>query len=390
MSSRGALPADGDTRGAAGDRQELDRLPAAIFGREEQARRIGRPGEAVHPAVHVFGQIDDASGGAFEQQQPPAIALVSGAELGAVGDVLAVGRILRRGVGARIDRHLDGRSARDRDHVEVGVGAGGGSLIRIPGVADLRSVGRDGVIVRTAERERRNVAIARRQVLRRGAGGRRHHQMRAALALPAIPAAVEQRRVDPRLHFALRFVVDAGFVAGVVGAIRIHFAGEHEILAVRREHDAAGFGRQAGHLRRDASVGVHDPDLRGAAAVGNESEAFGIRRPARALVGGAFVGELPRRPAIDRDGVDLLRLLVAVEVDALDRERDGAAVGRDLRIADARDLHQRLRVKGELLSGEERAQQESQDGDSSHIPDCNARVRMERFIKIEKGEYPPC
>ncbi len=67
------------------------------------------------------------------------------------------------------------------------------------------------------------------------------------------------------------------------------------------------------------------------------------------LVVGALGRDLPRQAAARRHQVDLLRLGVLREIDGLDGERDGLAVGRKLRLADPRDLQQRLHVEGLLL-----------------------------------------
>src|SRR6266404_2445302 len=97
--------------------------------------------------------------------------------LGAVGDVLAVGRIERRRVAGgivggdvlRLDGSgLDGRGARrstiHRDYPEIVVGGRGFNLVVVRGVADLLPVGREGIIVLSAEREHRSVVVAGRQV----------------------------------------------------------------------------------------------------------------------------------------------------------------------------------------------------------------------------------
>ena len=54
-------------------------------------------------------------------------------------------------------------------------------------------------------------------------------------------------------------------------------------------------------------------------------------------------------PPLDRDSVDLLRLGVLRQIDGLNGEGDGFAVGRELRLVDARDLEQGLYIEGLLL-----------------------------------------
>ena len=93
---------DGDARASAVEGDELNGLMAAILDGEEQTLRIGRPGEAVDGAVDGVGRNGQLSGRAFEDEETPAIALISGARLGTVGEILAVGRIQRRIVGAGI------------------------------------------------------------------------------------------------------------------------------------------------------------------------------------------------------------------------------------------------------------------------------------------------
>src|SRR5581483_5169805 len=138
------------------------------------------------------------------------------------------------------------------------------------GVADFFGVGRDGVIVRAAEREGRDIAIAGGEIFDRAARDVDHHQMGAALGLPFGPMAIEQRGVAAGFDLTAFFGVEAALVAGFVGAISENIAGEDELFAVGREEHAAGFGGEAGDLAGVRAVGVHDPDLRGAAAVRNE------------------------------------------------------------------------------------------------------------------------
>ena len=90
--------------------------------------------------------------------------------------------------------------------------------------------------------------VAWSQVLHRAAGDVDDHQMRAPFGLPLGPMAVEQRGVAARLHLVVFLGIQAGLVAGVVRAIGVHVAGEHQLLAIRREDHAAGFGGKVGDL----------------------------------------------------------------------------------------------------------------------------------------------
>ena len=79
---------------------ELNRLAAAVVRGEEERVGIRRPGEAVHPAVQVLGQIGDASGGALHAPSGASGRFRSPArDLRAPCEVLAVGRILRARIG---------------------------------------------------------------------------------------------------------------------------------------------------------------------------------------------------------------------------------------------------------------------------------------------------
>src|SRR6185312_4423161 len=69
---------------------ELNALASAIGRGEEQCVRLRRPGKAVHPPVEIFGQTRHAPGRTLDRHQPPAIALITGPQLRAPTDILAV------------------------------------------------------------------------------------------------------------------------------------------------------------------------------------------------------------------------------------------------------------------------------------------------------------
>ena len=333
------------------ERYQLDGLLAAVQRGEEQPGGIVLPGEAVDPAVQGFGEVGDLAGLPFEHQQAPAVAFVTGAELRAPGQVLAVGRIARAGIGAGGRGDLDRIAAFDGHHVQIRIGAGGRHGVGIHGVADFLAVGRNVVIVGAAERKRRNVDGARGQVPGRSAGHGDREQVAAPAGLPARPMAVEQFGVDARLHWTGLLGVEVLLVAGVIGAaFGIHLAGKQQVLAVGGEQHAVGFGGEVGGRFGIAAVRVHQPDLGASAAVGNVGDPAGIGRPARARIGRPFVGDLPRLAvALQRHRPDLRWLLVGRHVDGLHRERHPAPVGRDLRIGDPPQLHHGIEIERALL-----------------------------------------
>src|ERR1017187_8599833 len=122
--------------------------------------------------------------------------------------------------------------------------------------------------------------------------------MAAARGLPGGPVTVQQFGVNAGVNFAGVVGVEVPLVAGIVGpAIGIDVAGEDQVLSVGREKFAIGLGGEIGDLFGIAAIGVHQPDLRRAAAVGDVRDPLGIRRPARPLIGFAIVGDLARRGA---------------------------------------------------------------------------------------------
>ncbi len=349
-----AIAGRGHMHRATLGRNPLDGLPPAVSGGEEQAARIGRPDEAVHPPVDVVGQVGDLPGGAFEHHQLPAVALVTGARLSPPGEIPAVGRIARCGIGARtagdLHRLLRLGAATHGQHEQVGIGADGGHRIEIHGVAKLRAVGRNIVIVGAPERKRRHLAVPRRQIAHRSAACGHHQQMAAAPRGPGGPVPVEQLRVNARFHRIGAVDVEALLVAGVVGAaFRVDGARENQVLPIRREDFAVGFGRQAGDLPGVAAVRIHQPDLGRAAAVGDIRDCFAVGRPARARVVIAAVRDLARRAALERHRPDLLRFPIGGQIDGLHGERHRFPVGRNLRIADPLQLEQSVRIEGPLL-----------------------------------------
>ena len=105
----------------------------------------------------------------LQHHQPPAVALITCAHLRAPREILAIGRILRGGIGSRIVGDLAGRTARDGNGEEIRIGADGGHRIGVHRIADFHAVRRNGVIVGAAQRKRRHIAIARRKIDNRAA-----------------------------------------------------------------------------------------------------------------------------------------------------------------------------------------------------------------------------
>src|ERR1700722_7034657 len=118
--------------------------------------------------IEVLRQVLLLAGLAVIQHQAEAVALVSRTLLGAIGDVLAVGRIERgRVAGGIVGGVFFCRPPADRDNPEIVIGRGGFVLIVIRGVTNLLAVRREGIVVLAAEREYRRVVVARREVARR-------------------------------------------------------------------------------------------------------------------------------------------------------------------------------------------------------------------------------
>ncbi len=174
--------------------------------------------------------------------------------------------------------------------------------------------------------------------------------MAAPCALPVIPMPVQQAGVDARLHFAVLLIFQRFLVAGIVrAAFGEHLARENQVLPVPRKQDPARFGRQVRYLPRVRAVRIRQPDLRCAHAVRDERDTPGIGRPARPLVILPRLRARSRSAARHRRHVDLRDALVVGHIDRLDGEGHQPAVRRNLRIADTRQLKQRLRVERKLL-----------------------------------------
>src|SRR6266853_643018 len=149
------------------ERNGIDRRFTVVLRDEINLRRIRCPRKSAYPEVRFrrWGELRLLSRPPVVQHQPEAVALVSRTLLGAIGDVLAIGRIERRRVaGGIVGGDVLGRSSIHRDDPEIVVGGRGFDLIVVRGVANLLPVGREGVVVLSAEREYGSVVVSGREV----------------------------------------------------------------------------------------------------------------------------------------------------------------------------------------------------------------------------------
>src|SRR6266849_5870545 len=138
----------------------VNRRLALIFGGEDNLVSSS-PTERSHPAIKILRHIPLLSRLPVIQHQPEAVALVSRTLLGAVGDVVTIGRIERcRVAGGIVDGDVLRWTSGDRDDPEIVVGGSGFVVIVVRGVAHLLPVGRESVVVLPAEREYGGVVVA--------------------------------------------------------------------------------------------------------------------------------------------------------------------------------------------------------------------------------------
>ncbi len=147
-------------------------------------------------------------------------------------------------------------------------------------------------------------------------------------------AVVGEGRLAQLLLQLLAGALDQGDAAAAGHVVEPDLAGPQrtaggEVL-FRRDEAAVGAPRRLveeaevllGHLALVGPVDVHHPDVVAAAAVGGEGDALAVGREARLGLIGQPLGDPRRRPAGDRQGVD-----VAQQV-----EGDGPPVGADVEI----------------------------------------------------------
>jgi len=203
---------------------------ALIFAGEDNLMPPS-PAERPHPMIEISRHILFLPRLAVVQHQPEAVALVSRTLLGAVGDVLAIGRIERsRVAGGMVGGDVLGRSAIYRDDPEIVVRGRGFDLVVIRGVANLLPVGREGVVVLSAEREYGRVVVAGGEVQRGSIDqtgnccwinlGRSfdYENVAALSSLVGVPMPIEQSVEDDGFDFRFfgffRLLGVAGFFCG--------------------------------------------------------------------------------------------------------------------------------------------------------------------------------
>src|SRR5205814_7798791 len=128
------------------------------------------------------------------------VALKARGCLRAVGEVATVGRVARRLVRAWVRaRQALGFAARDPDEEDVAVRRGGLDTVCVARKRQLLRVGREVVVRRVAQGERRRVEVAGREVALRASARRDDEDVRSLVALPLSPVSVELARGDVRL-----------------------------------------------------------------------------------------------------------------------------------------------------------------------------------------------
>ncbi len=292
-------PRNNAARAASGNRNHPDAGAPAIFLGKHQPLRIRQPRHASHPPVQVFRQIRRLTGCSVQHHQAPAVALIARSHLRPKREQFSVRRIQRRIIGAQSHRDFSNLAAGDGNRVDIGVGAGRGIGIDVHGEGDLQRIRGNRVIVGPSQRKRRHIVRPGSQILRIRSIRVDHQQMLPPLRLIGRPMPIKQRCVDPRFDFVFCVGLDLILITPVVrAALRINAGLEHQLLPIGRNQQPACLRRQAGNLARIPAIGVHYPDLRRSATVGNEVNLPGIGRPPRTLVIVPLVRQLHGRPAV--------------------------------------------------------------------------------------------
>jgi hypothetical protein len=203
-----------------------------------------------------------------------------------------------------------------------------------------------------------------------GAGGavladRHPEDVVAPAVLEAVPVAHEELVEDHArgLGGGLRLEARRG-ARDRLGAVREDREAEVEGRAAGADLQRLDRERQIGHLLGGAGGEVPAPDLRRAAARGQEVERP-VRAPARAPVIGRVGDQGPRFRAVEAHQPDVAQALVGLEIHRSDDERRPGAVRRGLRVRDALHGHhvvdrERVRLGG---GGAGRDRQKRNDGD---------------------------
>ena len=129
-----------------------------------------------------------------------------------------------------------------------------------------------------------------------------------------------------------------------------------------------------GDLFGGGAVGVHDPDLGGAAAGGEEGDGLGVGGEAGVVVA-ALGGDGAGGAAGGGGDVDLAPGRVGFDVHDADGEGDEGAVGGEGGFGDALQLHHRLGGERRFRLGEggRRKQDEEGNGEDAHTSNCSVR-----------------
>ncbi len=334
------------------DREQLDLAALASGGVDRAA--VGREDDAARRAVPALGQHPRLALRPAAQHDAEAVGLEARAGHRQIGQGAAVGREDRPGVpglvglgqAAGLGRAVEG------DVPEVEVGRPGLAVAGHPGGEDQTlAVGREGDLLRPAERLRGHVGVeARGQVVQVAAVlvARRHdEQVRAPAVLPAVPVAHEQPVVGAPGGLALglpgepiggaldhRVAVTVLVPLGVPRqrAVGKDLEGEGQVLAVGRDHQVADVERQLAHRPRLAAGRVDAPDLRRARAGRQEEDRLTVRRPAWAGIALLVGGQLAQPRAVDPDQPQIGAAAVGLEIGHPADEDDRLAVGRHLRV----------------------------------------------------------
>ena len=395
----------------------VDRRFAGFFGSKINDFRTRIPGDRAHPAIKVRCQTLLLPRLPVKQHQPKAVAFVSRTLLGAVGDVLAIGRIERSRVAGGIvggdvlglDR--SGRTSIHRNDPQIVIGGSSFDLVVIRGVANLLPVGRESVVVLPAQREHRSIVITRREIAGKGDRGgalrlgstirqfvsrrrSRDDENVAALAhFEGVPMAIQKPVEDQRLNFGLprRFHlvrVAGGLFLGCAVAFRINIRGEQNVLAIRRPEFAARFGGDRSQLvdssnGTGSAIEIGNPNLRAAVFVREKRKPLPIRSPARTiaiLIGDEHAllssralldGRDARRSVIiriQRHDPDVRRLRIRGQIHVDRAKQHPFPIRRRHRLADPLQLHHVFKSEGMfgLRECRKRKKQNEKKNQTSH------------------------
>jgi hypothetical protein len=164
------------------------------------------------------------------------------------------------------------------------------------------------------------------------------------------PGPLGAARALRQLHLEQRLLVGNGLC-------------ESNLFPVRGPRDAGRRPLHVGQLRDFAGVDVHDVQLRGAVAIGQERDARRVRRPDRRAVAPVAAGQLPHPAAVGLDQPQVAAGLVLHLVAPRPRKDDAPAVGGDGGGAEGLHVQERVLVEkpGGLRGGAGRECREHED-----------------------------